>query len=86
MTYLAPKYLFKYFTKGQDRAMVRPEVVTGEGETVKDEIEEYVDLRWVSSSEASWHLKKKKIKFNILKNKPAVYALRVHLKYEQQIV
>ena len=82
MTFLAPKYLFKYITKGEDRAMVRAEVLQ-EGEAIaKDEIEEYVDLRSVGSSEASWHL----FNFTISKNKPAVYALRVHLKDEQQVV
>ena len=55
MTFLAPKYLFKYFTKGQDRAMVRAEV-EGDDLTVKDEIAEYIDLRSVGSSESSWHL------------------------------
>ena len=52
MSFIAPKYLFKYVTKGKDRAMVRAEVVEG-NDTVKDEIEEYVDLRSVGSSEAS---------------------------------
>ena len=79
--FIAPKYLFKYLTKGEDRAMVRAEVVEGDT-VVKDEIEEYVDLRSVGSSEASWHL----FNFNISQNKPSVYALRVHLENEQQIV
>ena len=82
MSFLAPKYLFKYITKGEDRVMVRAEVVEGDSVNVKDEIEEYVDLRSVGSSEASWHL----FNFNISQNKPAVYALRVHLENEQQIV
>ena len=81
-TLLAPKYLFKYFIKGQDRAMVRAEVVDGDEAPVNDEIEEFVDLRSVGSSEASWHL----FNFNISQNKPAVYALRVHRQDEQQIV
>ena len=48
--------------------MVRAEVSEGESSVVKDEIEEYVDLRSVGSSEASWHL----LNFNISQNKPAV--------------
>ena len=80
MSPTASKYLFKYITKGEDRAMVRAEVEAEEN--VKDEIEEYVDLRSVGSSEAAWHI----LNFNISQNKPAVYALRVHLKEEQQIV
>ena len=39
MSFLAPKYLFKYITKGEDRTMVRAEVVEGDQATVKDEIE-----------------------------------------------
>ena len=62
--------------------MVRAEVVDGDEAPVKDEIEEFVDLRSVGSSEASWHL----FNFNISQNKPAVYALRVHRQDEQQIV
>ena len=62
--------------------MVRAEVSEGESSVVKKEIEEYVDLRSVGSSEASWHL----LNFNISQNKPAVYALRVHLENENQIV
>ena len=76
----AAKYLFKYITKGEDRAMVRAEI---EGQQkVKDEIEEFLDLRSVGSSEAAWHI----LNFNISQNKPAVYALRVHLKEQQHIV
>ena len=76
----ASKYLFKYVTKGEDRAMVCAEVDAEE--IIKDEIKEYVDLRSVGSSEASWHI----LNFNISQNKPAVISLRVHLEDEQQIV
>ena len=38
----ASKYLFKYITKGEDRAMVREEVEAEQ--KVKDEIEEFLDL------------------------------------------
>ena len=77
----ASKYLFKYQTKGPDRAMVRTEIET-DSENVKDEIEEYVDLRSIGSSEACWHI----FNFNIAKKFPAVIALRVHLEEEQHIV
>ena len=80
MSPTAAKYLFKYITKGEDRAMVRPEVEMEE--KIKDEIKEFVDLRSVGSSEASWHI----LNFNISKNKPAVCALRVHLKDEHNVV
>ena len=79
MSPIASKYLFKYATKGQDTAMVRTEV---EDDMLKDEIKEYIDLRSVGSSEASWHL----FNFVIAKKYPAVYALKVHLQDEQQVV
>ena len=81
MSPLAPKYLFKYVTKGEDRAMVRTEVDENE-DIVKNEIDEYVDLRSVGSSEAAWHV----FNFNIAKNYPAVYVLRIHLEDEQHVV
>ena len=72
---IAAKYLFNYATKGHDRAMVRTEIAD---ETIKDEITEYIDLRSVGSSEATWHI----FSFIIAKKYPAVYALRVHLEDE----
>ena len=48
----------------------------------RDEIQEYVDLRSVGSSEAVWHL----FGFNITERYPPVQALRIHLKDEQQVV
>ena len=80
MSPLASKYLFKYVTKGEDRAIVRTEIDDEDGE--KSEIAEYTDLRSVGSSEASWHI----FNFNIAKNYPAVYTLRVHLEDEQHVV
>ena len=80
MSPLAPKYLFKYVTKGEDRAMVRAEV--DDDELDKNEIAEYIDLRSVGSSEAAWHI----FNYNIAKNYPAVSALRVHLEDEQNVV
>ena len=43
------KYIFKYATKGNDRAMVATEVQ----DQVRNEIVEYQDLRSVGSSEAT---------------------------------
>ena len=74
----AAKYLYKYVFKGEDRAMVRTEIA---GDFI-DEVEEYRDMRSVGSSEAVWHI----LNFNISKKHPAVYALRCHLKDEQQVV
>ena len=72
------KYIYKYATKGNDRAMVSTEVQ----DEVRNEIVEYQDLRSVGSSEATWHL----MNFPITDMKPAVKALRVHLKDQQQVV
>ena len=74
----AAKYLYKYVTKGNDRAMVSTEI---EGQP-RDEIAEYIDLRSVGSSEASWHL----LAYPITDRYPAVLALRVHLQDQQQVV
>ena len=74
----ASQYLFKYATKGNDRAMVATEVQ----DQARNEILEYQDLRSVGSSEATWHL----MAFPITDMKPSVKALRVHLKDQQQVV
>jgi ATP-dependent DNA helicase PIF1 len=74
----AAKYLYKYITKGSDRAMVAAEV---EGQP-RDEIADYKDLRSVGSSEAAWHL----LAFSITERYPPVQALRIHTKDQQQVV
>ena len=74
----AAKYLYKYITKGNDRARVGTRV---EGEEI-DEIKDYQDLRSVGSSEATYHI----MGFDITQRHPAVQALRVHLKDQQQVV
>ena len=71
------KYVFKYALKGNDRARVATEV---EGEP-RDEIREYQDLRCVGSSEAVYHI----MGFELTVRYPAVQALRVHLKEQQQV-
>ena len=77
----ATKYLYKYVTKGSDRAMVRATVEENEG-TPRDEIAEYEDLRSVGSSEATWHL----MSFPITERYPPVQALRVHTEDQQQVI
>ena len=74
----AAKYLYKYVTKGNDRALVSTEVE----DLPRNEIAEYEDLRSVGSSEAAWHL----MGFPITERYPAVVALRVHLQDQQQVV
>ena len=77
----AAKYLYKYVTKGSDRAMVATEV-EGQATQPRDEITEYMDLRSVGSSEAAWHL----MAFPIARRYPPVQALRVHTQDQQQVV
>ena len=77
----AAKYLYKYVTKGSDRAMVAT-VLEDQVGNQRDEITEYEDLRSVGSSEATWHL----MAFPIADRYPPVHALRVHLEDQQQVV
>ena len=75
---LGAKYVFKYTTKGPDRAMVNAEIEEGG----RDEIENYKDMRCVGSSEAAYKL----FVFPIANQFPSVKELRVHLKDEQVIL
>ena len=77
----AAKYLYKYVTKGNDRAMVTAEV-EGQAAEPRDKITEYVDLRSVRSSEAAWHI----LAFLIAKRYLPVQALRIHMQDQQQVV
>ena len=78
----ATKYLYKYVTKGTDRAMVATVVRPDQTESPRDEITEYEDLRSVGSSEATWHL----MAFPITNRYPPVQALRVHTEDQQQVI
>ena len=75
------KYLYKYVTKGSDRAMVGT-VLEGQNDQPRDEISEYEDLRSVGSSEATWHL----MAFPITERYPPVHAPRVHTQNQQQVI
>ena len=77
----ASKYLYKYVTKGSDRAMVETVLEESNGQP-RDEISEYEDLRSVGSSEATWHL----MAFPITERYPPVMALRVHTENQHQVV
>ena len=63
------KYLYKYVTKGPDRAMVSAEVDTPQ--PLRNEIRQYEDMRSVGSSEACWKI----YAFPIAKNKPPVQVI-----------
>ena len=76
---LAAKYLYKYVTKGPDRAMVRAELET---DNPRNEIGDYEDMRSIGSSEASWKI----LRSPISKNYPPVQVLRLHLEDQQHVV
>ena len=65
---MAAKYLYKYVTKGPDRAMV-----SIEAEDNRNEIKQYHDMRSVGSGEAAHRL----FDFHIAENKPSVIVLRL---------
>lgn len=52
---LAPKYLFKYVHKGEDRATVTISNADG-SEKGRDEVKEYVDGRYISAPQGEQHL------------------------------
>ena len=73
----AVKYLYKYITKGQDQ------VLLGFGEdTENDEINRYVNARYISASEALWRL----YGFEIHRKHPPVEKLPCHLPDQQTVL
>ena len=74
--------MYKYVTKGHDRAMIATVLDGQASNELRDEIKEYEDLRSIGSSEATWHL----MAFPIAERHPPVQSLRVHLENQQQIV
>ena len=73
----AVKYLYKYITKGQDQ------VLLGFGEdTENDEINRYVNARYISATEALWRL----YGFEIHRKHPSVEKLPCHLPDQQTVL
>nr|VDD60369.1 unnamed protein product [Brassica oleracea] len=91
----AVKYLFKYITKGVDRATTiidkgkkattSDPMTSGESkETLirqRNEIQDYVDARYLSACESMWRT----FAFHIHKRKPSVEKLIIHLEGEHNI-
>ena len=77
----AAKYLYKYVTKGPDRAMVSAEVQGEDLYHKHDEINNFENMRSIGSMEAIWHL----FAFAIANNLPPVQVLRLHLENEHQV-
>ena len=77
-TIRAVKYLYKYLYKGNDKIIIK---VNLHSATTKDEIETYLNCRYISSTEACWRL----FAFKIHEEKPAVEFLDLHLPNQQTI-
>ncbi len=78
----AVKYLYKYVTKGQDRASFAALEEGPDGKLVVDEIQSYLDGRYISSSLALWRL----YEFGLHEKFPPVSKLPVHLPGEQTVL
>ncbi|XP_028784301.1 uncharacterized protein LOC114740311 [Neltuma alba] len=78
------KYLFKYVSKGHDRATIAfyDESSSGEREVVHDEIKMYYDVRYLSPCEAVWRI----FGFDINYRTPSVERLSFHLPNQQTII
>lgn len=70
------KYLYKYVYKGPDQ--VSFEVIPGRKH---DEIQKFVDARWVCAPEALWRI----YKFALNMIYPSVERLQIHLPNKQQV-
>lgn len=64
-------YLYKYLCKGPDRAL---NALVEEGAPI-DEIQDYINSRYLSACEAHWRI----CAFNLHERSPAVKALAIHL-------
>ena len=79
-TVLANKYLYKYISKGPDRAIV--EVGQGEGtEKIVDEVKQFLDCRYLSAAESIWKL----YGFSGHGKSHTVMKLSCHLQSEQTV-
>ena len=77
----AVKYLYKYITKGSDRVIIRM-ANGGERDITNDEIERFVNARYISASEAYWRIYEFKIQYKY----PPVSKLPLHLENEQTVI
>lgn len=85
----AIKYLFKYITKGVDRMTIvlgnKSSGISENSDHVKydeNEIEKYLDCRYVSACESMWRI----FKFEIHHQQPPVQRLSIHLPDQQPAI
>jgi len=81
------KYLYKYIFKGHDSCNIRihQEPTAGEGrpnQLIYDEIEQYVDSRYVSPPEAFWRLNQ----FPLHGKSHPIYRLAIHLPDQHNVI
>ena len=75
------KYIYKYTHKGSDRVIVR--LANGQEKDISnDEVEQYVNARYIGASEAYWRL----YEFPISQRYPTVEKLPLHLENEQVVL
>ncbi|MCO5553367.1 hypothetical protein L7F22_006888 [Adiantum nelumboides] len=81
-TIQAVKYVYKYIYKGHDRATVRFHAAQDDGQRQHvDEIDMYLDGRYVSVSEACWRI----FDFPLHSDAPDVQRLSVHVPSGQMV-
>ncbi|XP_065217552.1 uncharacterized protein LOC135843544 [Planococcus citri] len=75
------KYIFKYIYKGYDCACIKI-MHQGTSLLLYDEIESYLDCRYISACEAAWRL----FEFKLHDRSHSVIRLQVHLPDEQNVM
>ena len=88
---MSVKYMYKYVYKGHDMASVALVRIPLENNNadilhtaprIIDEIQQYVDSRYVGASEAAWRI----LDFNMSGRYPSVMRLQLHEQNKQQIL
>ena len=77
---LAVKYLYKYVYKGHDRTAISLQR-DDDSQLSRNEVQEYLDARYVSAAEACWHL----FDFDLHYRHPPVQHLQLHLPDRQPV-
>lgn len=76
------KYIYKYLYKGYDCAMIKYSQATQQDEYTWDEIQAYLDTRYVGPVEAMWRIRE----YRMHDRSHAVIRLAVHLELQQNVV